>query len=104
VLSKCCALPRAALLLVQSSAIAVCRFLPPAAVRTSTVASPPSLLPPIPPFLPTCRSRTGALELTALSLKATGSYLSRTLAYAGAEFLMCHVDVAAPFKWVWDGW
>ena len=46
-----------------------------------------------------CRSRTGALELTALSLKATGSYLSRTLAYTGAKFKMCHIDMAARFRW-----
>ncbi|KAI7841339.1 hypothetical protein COHA_004957 [Chlorella ohadii] len=44
------------------------------------------------------KSRTGALELTALSLKASGAYLSRTLSYQGAEFEMRQVAVDARFK------
>jgi len=44
------------------------------------------------------RSKLGALELAAMSLKATGTYLSRTLSYAGAEFALAHVEVDPVFK------
>lgn len=33
-----------------------------------------------------CSAGLGSLELYAMGLKATGSYLSRTLSYSGAEF------------------
>lgn len=39
----------------------------------------------------------GALELFAMGLKATGSYLSRTLSYDGAEFSIAKVDVDPTF-------
>ena len=44
-----------------------------------------------------CRSGLGALELFAMGLKATGSYLSRTLSYDGAEFSIAKVDVDPTF-------
>ena len=40
----------------------------------------------------------GALELAAMSMKATGTYLSRTLSYEGAEFGLAHIDVDPVFK------
>lgn len=43
-------------------------------------------------------SRLGALELAAMSLKATGSYLSRTLSYEGAEFVLAYVDIDPVFR------
>ena len=41
-----------------------------------------------------CRAGLGSLELYAMGLKATGSYLARTLSYAGAEFNIAkeHID------------
>ena len=44
-----------------------------------------------------CRSGLGALELFAMGLKATGSYLSRTLSYDGAEFSIARVEVDPVF-------
>ena len=44
-----------------------------------------------------CRSGLGALELFAMGLKATGSYLSRTLSYDGAEFSIAKVEVDPTF-------
>ncbi|EFN55772.1 hypothetical protein CHLNCDRAFT_51983 [Chlorella variabilis] len=48
------------------------------------------------------KSKLGALELAAMSLKATGTYLSRTLSYAGAEFALGYVDVDEVFKVMYD--
>ncbi|KAL4451948.1 hypothetical protein ABPG75_007610 [Micractinium tetrahymenae] len=48
------------------------------------------------------KSKLGALELAAMSLKATGSYISRTLSYAGAEFALAHVTVDPVFKVMYD--
>lgn len=44
-----------------------------------------------------CRSGLGALEMFAMGLKATGSYLSRTLSYDGAEFSIARVEVDTTF-------
>ncbi|PSC70731.1 strawberry notch [Micractinium conductrix] len=48
------------------------------------------------------KSRLGALELAAMSLKATGCYLSRTLSYAGAEFVLAHAEVDDELKVMYD--
>ena len=42
-------------------------------------------------------AKLGALELASMSLKATGSYLARTLSYAGAEFDLAQVEVSPVF-------
>ncbi|KAH7622457.1 putative Protein FORGETTER 1 [Nannochloris sp. 'desiccata'] len=39
------------------------------------------------------RAKLGALELAAISLKATGTYLARTLSYADAEFCLERVKI-----------
>lgn len=43
------------------------------------------------------RSGLGAMELFAMGLKATGSYLSRTLSYKGADFEIAKMDIAPEF-------
>lgn len=43
------------------------------------------------------RSGLGAMELFAMGLKATGSYLSRTLSYKGADFDIAKLDIAPEF-------
>ncbi|KAK9815308.1 hypothetical protein WJX72_001386 [[Myrmecia] bisecta] len=43
-------------------------------------------------------SGLGALELFSMGLKATGTYLSRTLSYAGAEFSIAKVPMEAVFN------
>ncbi|GAB4819275.1 hypothetical protein N2152v2_006321 [Parachlorella kessleri] len=48
------------------------------------------------------KSRMGALELAAMSMKATGTYLSRTLSYEGAEFGLAHIDVDPVFKVMYE--
>ena len=40
----------------------------------------------------------GSLELFSMGLKATGTYLSRTLAYTGAEFSLARVDIDPQFQ------
>jgi hypothetical protein len=44
------------------------------------------------------KSGLGALELYCMGLKATGTYLSRTLSYTGAEFLMERIELDPVFK------
>ena len=44
------------------------------------------------------RSGLGALEMFCMGLKATGTYVSRTLAYSGAEFRMETLDIDPIFK------
>ncbi|DBA83686.1 TPA: hypothetical protein ACH3X1_016793 [Trebouxia sp. C0004] len=48
------------------------------------------------------RSGLGALELFAMGLKATGSYLSRTLSYDGAEFSIARVEIDPTFGVMYD--
>jgi P-loop containing NTP hydrolase pore-1 len=43
------------------------------------------------------RSGLGSLELFSMGLKATGTYLSRTLAYTNAEFSIIDVDIEPRF-------
>ncbi|CAL8463694.1 g3228 [Coccomyxa elongata] len=47
-------------------------------------------------------SGLGALELFSMGLKATGTYISRSLSYAGAEFSIVRVDVDPVFKVMYD--
>ena len=51
---------------------------------------------------PPRRSKLGALELAAISLKATGTYLSRTLSYHGAQFDLVTVAVDGVFSTMYD--
>jgi hypothetical protein len=44
------------------------------------------------------KSGLGALELYCMGLKATGTYLSRTLSYTGAQFTMERIDIDAVHK------
>lgn len=44
------------------------------------------------------RSGLGALELYSMALKATGSYVSRTLSYSGAEFNLVNVKIDPVFR------
>lgn len=44
------------------------------------------------------RSGLGALEMFCMGLKATGTYVSRTLSYKGAEFRLEQLDVDPVFK------
>ncbi len=46
------------------------------------------------------RSGLGALEMFCMGLKATGTYVSRTLSYKGAEFRLDQLDIDPVFKWV----
>lgn len=47
-------------------------------------------------------SKLGALELAAMSLKSTGTYLARTLSYEGAEFSLARVNLSAEFSSMYD--
>ena len=44
------------------------------------------------------RSGLGGVEMFAMGLKATGTYLCRTLSYKDAEFRLEAMDIDAPFK------
>lgn len=46
------------------------------------------------------KSKKGALELAAMSLKATGTYLARSLSYDGAEFSLFKVNLNPEFQ-IW---
>lgn len=65
-------------------------------VSRCVAAARPS--PPPPALISASRSGLGALELYCMGLKATGTYLSRTLSYAGAEFRLDMIDIAGEFK------
>jgi hypothetical protein len=56
----------------------------------------PSTFPAYPALLP--RSGLGGVELFAMGLKSTGTYLSRTLSYKDAEFRLEQVEIAPPFR------
>jgi hypothetical protein len=43
------------------------------------------------------------VEMFSMGLKATGSYLSRTLSYRDAEFRLEQVEIDAPFRCVCAG-
>lgn len=47
-------------------------------------------------------SKLGALELAAMSLKSTGTYLARTLSYEGAEFSLARVSLSAEYTSMYD--
>ena len=42
------------------------------------------------------------VELAAMSLKASGAYLCRTLSYDGAEFQLTKIKIDAPFRMMYD--
>lgn len=46
--------------------------------------------------------KLGAMELAAMSLKATGSYLARTLSYEGADFDLARVEVPPVLRLMYD--
>ena len=46
--------------------------------------------------------KLGAMELAAMSLKATGSYLARTLSYEGADFNLAKVQVPPKLRLMYD--
>jgi len=48
------------------------------------------------------QSQLGALELAAMSLKASGAYLARSLSYEGAEFRMTKVKIDPAFRLMYD--
>ncbi|KAK9862957.1 hypothetical protein WJX84_010635 [Apatococcus fuscideae] len=48
------------------------------------------------------KSGLGALELYSMALKATGSYVSRTLSYNGAEFSLVNVRIDPVFRVMYD--
>jgi len=48
------------------------------------------------------KAKLGALELAAISLKATGTYLARTLSYAGAEFHLEKVEIMSDFNLMYE--
>jgi len=52
---------------------------------------------------PTKRQSPAVMELIALEMKQRGMYLSRQLAFAGAEFEVCHVDLSPEQVGVYDG-
>jgi hypothetical protein len=47
-------------------------------------------------------AKLGALELAAMSMKATGSYLARTLSYQGAEFAIVKAEMDPAFVIMYD--
>jgi hypothetical protein len=48
------------------------------------------------------KAKLGALELAAISLKATGTYLARTLSYEGAEFHLEKVEISPEFDLMYE--
>lgn len=47
----------------------------------------------------TYRSGLGGIELFSMGLKASGTYLSRTLSYKDAEFRLEQIDIDPAFRW-----
>ncbi len=72
------------------------RSAPPAIyLCTYPTARDRAVLPPAPPY----SAGLGALELFASGMKAMGAYVSRSLSYEGAEFVVEQAEIEPEHRW-----